>query len=128
MSGRWPVFVHGTTLSDQPDAVLLPGARRTAAVEGQLWAMPSGRSALVLEPGRKVEGELVDPVPDRVLGMLDLMEGVGEGQTRRELVDVVVGLRRERAWTWVTEAARARVGRRVPDGRWRPVRRRGDQG
>lgn len=126
MSERWPVFAHGTTLAGQPDGALLPGPRRAASVQGQLWAMPSGRSALVVDGSGAVRGELVGPVPDRVLGLLDLVEGVAEGHTRRELVDVLVGLRRERAWVWVTEPARARMGRRLPDGRWRATRRRED--
>lgn len=131
MDERLPLFVYGTLLPTEPQGALLgPLSRRPAAVRGALYAMPAGYPALVLagEPGHEhvdfVYGEIVDPPDDRLLDLLDRYEGVDEGLYDRVTCEVRVGLRSERAWVYVMDAARARTGRRVARGRWRTVQRR----
>jgi gamma-glutamylcyclotransferase (GGCT)/AIG2-like uncharacterized protein YtfP len=93
-------------------------------VRGALWRLPAGYPALCLEGDDLVHGELVDAPDPRRLALLDRYEGVDEGLYRRARVEVVVGLRPMSAWAWVMEDPRARGGRRLPDGRWRSLRRR----
>jgi gamma-glutamylcyclotransferase (GGCT)/AIG2-like uncharacterized protein YtfP len=121
-----PLFVFGRFADGDADAVLLGPVRRTSArARGQLWVLRSGYPALVVGPSGDVWGELCEPpLPERILALLDDYEGVGQGLCAREPVEVRIGLRTHLAWTWVTEAARARAGRLVPTGRWRGVVRR----
>lgn len=106
-------------------AELLRGLeRRAATVRGTLYDLPAGYPALVLTGAGRVHGELVDPPDARLLGVLDVYEGVSEGLYDRIAVDVKVGLRTMRAWTYALDGHRARSGRLIPDGRWRAPRHR----
>jgi gamma-glutamylcyclotransferase (GGCT)/AIG2-like uncharacterized protein YtfP len=120
-----PLFVYGTLSSSGAEGALLSHLPRTPArVRGELWALPAGYPALVLsDTASFVHGELVAPPDERTLDLLDLYEGVAEGLYRRRVIDVVVGLKREPAWSYVMDAARARTGTRLPEGRWHGVRR-----
>jgi gamma-glutamylcyclotransferase (GGCT)/AIG2-like uncharacterized protein YtfP len=120
-----PLFVFGALATGGERAALLGSRRRrSASVAGQLWVLPGGGPVLLAASGERVDGELVEGVDPRLLGLLDHLEGTPEGLVRRELVEVRVGLRAERAWTWLTDAARARTGRRWGGGRWRATTRR----
>jgi len=112
--------VYGTLTSSGPQGALLSHLRREPArIRGELWALPAGYPALVLRSTSSfVHGELVAPPGDRILDLLDLYEGVAEGLYVRQVVDVLVGLKAEPAWAYVMDAARARTGVRLPDGRW----------
>jgi gamma-glutamylcyclotransferase (GGCT)/AIG2-like uncharacterized protein YtfP len=124
---RLRLFVYGTLMSGAERAALLQGlGRRPATVRGTLYDLPAGYPALVLVGSGRVHGELVDAPDVRLLGVLDTYEGVADGLYDRVAVDVTVGLRTERAWTYVLDVARARNGRIVAGGRWRAPRRRED--
>jgi gamma-glutamylcyclotransferase (GGCT)/AIG2-like uncharacterized protein YtfP len=119
------LFVYGTLMGGAPQGSLLAGKTRTrASVRGTLYALPAGYPALVLVGDGEVHGELVDEVDERVLSLIDQYEGVDEGLYERVEVDVDVGLRRHRAYTYVMRAPERRGGRVVADGRWRWVVRR----
>ena len=123
MSGRLPLFVYGTLQAGGPQGALLAGLdRRPAWIRGLLYGLPAGYPAVVLGGDGRVHGELVDPPDDRLLGLLDRYEGVDEGLYARVRCDVQLGLRVEPAWVYAMEAARARTGRLVPDGRWHRTR------
>ncbi|MEZ4238513.1 MAG: gamma-glutamylcyclotransferase family protein [Myxococcota bacterium] len=125
MTDALPLFVYGTLMAGQAQAGLLGAlGRRAAQVRGALYRLPAGYPALVADDAGWVHGELVDPPSAPVLALLDTYEGVDEGLYRRIVCDVRVGLRTQPAWAYVMDAAQARRGRRVEDGRWRPVRRR----
>lgn len=117
------VFVYGTLASGGAQAALLgPGRRVPARVRGALYELPAGYPALVLAGDALVHGELVEVEDPRRLALADRYEGVDEGLYQRVRVDVWVGLRAEPAWAWVMAPERAREGRLLPSGRWRPVR------
>jgi gamma-glutamylcyclotransferase (GGCT)/AIG2-like uncharacterized protein YtfP len=124
------LFVYGTLKADQAQSALLGDLpRQLASVAGTLYDLPAGYPALVLHPGgngerRWVWGELVGPVDQRLLELIDLYEGVSQGLYRRVTADVRVGLRTVGAWTYVMDPGLARQGRVVATGRWRPIRRR----
>jgi gamma-glutamylcyclotransferase (GGCT)/AIG2-like uncharacterized protein YtfP len=120
-----PLFVYGTLMSGHDRAALLGALRRRpASVRGQLYQLAAGYPALVQNEDGWVHGELVDPPPPRVLGLLDAYEGVDEGLYQRVQCEVRIGLRAERGWAYVMAAARAHRGRLVRGGRWQPLRRR----
>jgi len=119
------LFVYGTLQSGQPQGALLAACSRVpASTRGQLYALPAGYPALVPGGTDQVFGQLVEPVDERLLGVLDHYEGVAEGLYRRVEVEVDVGLRRQVAWTYVMDHPESRGGLRLPDGRWRGVVRR----
>ena len=120
-----PLFVYGTLMSGEAQAGLLGDASRAQAhTRGTLWDLPAGYPALSHGDDR-VEGELVVlPIPG-MLAVLDRYEGVDDGLYERVLIDVMVELRRHRAWAYVMTDPRLSGGRRVPGGgRWSPTRRR----
>lgn len=117
-----PLFVFGPLRTGGGREQLLGDRRRrVGTVSGELWVLPGGAPVLVPGGGDRVVGELVDGVDLRLLGVLDHLEGVDDGVVRREVVDVRVGLRTERAWSWVATPARARAGRRWSGSRWVPT-------
>lgn len=119
------LFVYGTLRSGERQAGLLGDRRRRPArVRGRLYRLDAGYPALVAADGGWVEGELIDDVDDRLLGLLDHYEGVAEGLFRRERVTVTLGLRTERAWTYVMSHPERRGGVLIPSGRWHNLRRR----
>lgn len=119
------LFVYGTLLGGAPQGALLAGRTRTrATVRGTLYALPAGYPALVLQGQGVVHGEVVDGLDARLMALIDRYEGVDEGLYERVEVDVDVGLRRERAFTYVMAHPERRGGRRVPEGRWAWVVRR----
>jgi gamma-glutamylcyclotransferase (GGCT)/AIG2-like uncharacterized protein YtfP len=119
------LFVYGTLLSTFAPSPWLAGHHRVAAyIRGSLYHLPAGYPALALSGQQQVFGELVDPVDQRVLLLLDQYEGVSEGLFERRLVDVTVGLRTMAAWAYVMDNPKHRGGRPVPSGRWRPMGRR----
>lgn len=119
------LFVYGTLMTGQAQEGLLAGCpRRPASVRGTLWDLPAGYPAL--GPGDDVvHGEVISEIDVRRLGVLDTYEGVDQGLYRRVEIEVQVGLRREAAWVYLMDDPRLRGGRKVPDGRWQPTRRRG---
>jgi len=120
------VFVYGTLRAGgSHGAVLDPYKRSEARVRGHLFDLPEGYPAMVVLDGEEwVHGELVEAVPDRVMGLLDHYEGVEEGLYRRVTVEAWLGLRPVPAWAWVMDRPELRGGVRVPSGRWRPSKRR----
>ena len=119
------LFVYGTLCSGEEQAQLLGDApRRKATVKGELYALPAGYPALVLGGSEPVHGELVELRDPRILSLLDAYEGVHEGLYARVTCDVRVGLRIERAWVYTMDAARARTGRKIADGKFRSTSRR----
>jgi len=125
VSGVDRLFVYGTLRGGQPQGALLAGRTRTeASTRGTLWAMPAGYPALQLVGDGRVHGELVQPVDERILAVIDHFEGVDEGLYRRVKVDVDVGLRRFAAWAYVMDHPARRGARRLTDGRWRGIVRR----
>jgi gamma-glutamylcyclotransferase (GGCT)/AIG2-like uncharacterized protein YtfP len=120
-----PLFVYGTLLSGEARAGMLGELRRQPAhIRGQLYHLPAGYPAVVLGGDSRVHGQIVDAPGDRLLAMLDVYEGVADGLYRREIVGATLGLRTERAWVYVTDAARVTQGRHLTQGRWRSVGRR----
>lgn len=120
-----PLFVYGTLKSDGGRQVLLAGRRRGLGwIRGRLYDLPAGYPAVDPCQDGRVHGEWLDPVPRRVLALLDAYEGVGEGLFRRELVEVHTDRSTFRAWAWVMDAPEERGGRYLPKGRWRAIRRR----
>lgn len=118
------LFVYGTLMRGAAQAGLLGRSKRSpATTRGSLWDLPAGYPALSAGTDL-VHGELVELDDARVLHVLDTYEGVPEGLYTRTEVDVLVGLRSERAWTYMMSDPRARGGRRLPDGRWTPIRSR----
>jgi gamma-glutamylcyclotransferase (GGCT)/AIG2-like uncharacterized protein YtfP len=121
LSPDLPLFVYGTLAAAGAEGPLLAHLDRVPAhTRGELWALPAGYPALVLKPGTTslVYGELVDPPDPRLLTLLDQYEGVAEGLYRRVVLETVSQGRAGPAWAWVMDAARARTGVRLPDGRW----------
>ena len=121
MNAELPLFVYGTLAAAGSEGPLLAHLDRVPAhTRGELWALPAGYPALVWKPGTTsvVYGELVDPPDPRLLALLDRYEGVDEGLYRRVVVEAVSAGGVGPAWAWVMEAARARTGVRLPDGRW----------
>ncbi len=144
VSTELPLFVYGTLTRDGPMAHLLGTCRRgPATVRGRLWHLRAGYPALTLDGDDLVHGEWVEGVAPAVLAVLDTYEGVSEGLFRRAVVmatPVVAPARAPRgvaihqpavapapafrAWAWVMDDLRHRGARRVPSGRWRPIRAR----
>jgi gamma-glutamylcyclotransferase (GGCT)/AIG2-like uncharacterized protein YtfP len=120
------VFVYGTLRAGASHGGMLDAFKRhDARVRGRLYDLPEGYPAIVpVEADEWVYGELVDGVPDRVLGLLDHYEGVEEGLYQRVVVEAWLGLRPVPAWAWVMDQPERRGGVRVPSGRWRPSRKR----
>lgn len=119
------LFVYGTLMRGAPQGGLLAHLPRSdARTAGQLYRMPAGYPALARGPGQ-VFGELIRDVDPRMFEVLDRYEGVAEGLYTREEVDVLVGLLRCRAITYVGVQPAKRGGTLVPDGRWRGAVRRG---
>jgi gamma-glutamylcyclotransferase (GGCT)/AIG2-like uncharacterized protein YtfP len=119
-----PLFVYGTLLSNGAQAALLPGRRRPGWVHGTLYGMPAGYPALVPGGSDPVYGEWLDPVPPRVLSMLDAYEGVDQGLYQRVEIDVHTTRVRFRAWAWAMEQPAKAGGVRIRSGRWRSLIRR----
>lgn len=120
-----PLFVYGTLMTGETRAGLLGDLRRVPATcTGVLYDMPGGYPALDMTRDGRVHGELVDPPPAAMWGVLDLYEGVPEGLYRRVKVDVRIGMRRLLAWAYVMDDPERRGGRRIPGGRWKRYRRR----
>lgn len=125
MSSPTSIFVYGTLMTDGRQAKLLGNRPRQAATaHGALYDLPAGYPALVPGDTGVVHGELVRFINKRVLHMLDLYEGVPQGLYQRVILDVRCHTEHCRAWTWVMRDADIRDGRRIPNGRWRPLRRR----
>ena len=119
------LFVYGTLLSRFDRSPWLTGHQRVnACTRGSLFRLPAGYPALSLSGEQQVFGELVDPVEQRVLALLDQCEGVAEGLFDRRLINVTVGLRTMAAWAYVMDKPNLRGGRPIPTGRWRPMGRR----
>lgn len=119
-----PLFVYGTLMRDGDRADLLRGCRRRPArVRGALWSLPAGYPALVAGEG-EVYGELVEPVSEGLLALLDTYEGVSEGLFRRDLVEVRVDTERVQAWCYRMVDPRRHGGHVIESGRWRPTRHR----
>ncbi len=113
------LFVYGTLMHGGERAGLLGAAlRQRATLQGRLYHLPAGYPALELGTAGTVHGELVDAPSDRVLALLDHIEGVADGLFVRSEVDVTLGLRRVRAWVFAMDAPRLRGGRLIPNGRW----------
>ncbi len=126
MAVEQPLFIYGTLLSAYDAGGFLTGIPRVEAkTRGELFDLPSGYPALRPIGTEWVYGELTQrPIDLRLLGILDVYEGVPEGLFRRVVVDAHVGLRSFAAWAFVMDDPAARGGRPLPNGRWRPVRRR----
>ena len=125
MSGALPLFVYGTLLAGEAREGMLRGlGRRQGHSRGTLYHLPAGYPAVVLGGEERVYGELVDAPNERLLSMLDMVEGVSDGLFRREEVSVTMGLQSQRAWVYVTDASAVTAGRPLPRGRWRSVGRR----
>jgi gamma-glutamylcyclotransferase (GGCT)/AIG2-like uncharacterized protein YtfP len=120
-----PLFVYGTLLAAGPRGAMLGDlARAPATTNGTLYRMPAGYPALVPYGDGTVRGELVAAPSDAVLGLVDLYEGVDTGGYRRVQIEVVQGLRKLLAWTYVMDQPERRGGRLIPSGVWRPRRAR----
>lgn len=98
--------------------------RAAAKTRGKLWRLPQGYPALELGGDDWVYGELVQPVSDSLLALVDKYEGVDEGLYQRLDVDVVVGLRVVSAWTYAMVTPKTRGGILIPSGRYTSVTRR----
>lgn len=119
-----PLFVYGTLATEGAQAHLLGGRqRRPGVVRGTLYELPAGYPALALRGDTEVQGEWLDPLPDALIGLLDVYEGVPEGLYRRIVVQVETPRIRFDAWAWVMDHPEDRGGRLLRSGRWRPVRR-----
>jgi gamma-glutamylcyclotransferase (GGCT)/AIG2-like uncharacterized protein YtfP len=124
VSGDLPLFVYGTLRTGGPRAALLGDSpRRPATTRGALYDLPAGYPALT-GGDDLVYGEIVGPLDDRRLALVDRYEGVDEGLYRREVWDVAVDATQVRAWVYVMDDPLAHGGVRVPSGRWTPRRRR----
>lgn len=116
-----PLFVYGTLLSTGRRAGLVgPRRRGPGWITGTLWHLPAGYPAVTLGGDGKVHGEWIDPVPLRVLAVLDRYEGVDEGLYRRVVVPVQTDTARFDAWAWVMDDPTEHRGVVVPAGRWSP--------
>lgn len=116
--------MYGTFLHGRSQAALLGGLeQRPARVRASLYRMPSGTPALKLEGAGIVHGALVQP-SERLLDVLDLYEGVGQGLFERVPVEVLLGLRTVAAQCYAMEDPAGRGGRRLDRGRWASVVRR----
>jgi gamma-glutamylcyclotransferase (GGCT)/AIG2-like uncharacterized protein YtfP len=121
MSPSQAVFVYGTLMARGAMGHLLGDRpRRPGTTRGELWSLPAGYPALVLRGDGVVHGEWVDPVPDTLLGLLDVYEGTESGLYRRVTVQVTTAHARFPAWAWVMDHPETRGGRRLPGGRWAP--------
>ena len=113
------LFVYGTLLQDEANGGLVKHLRFIPGkVRGALFQMPAGYPALTLGGTDWVHGQyLFEPEP-RLLQILDVYEGVHERLYSRVYVDVVVGLVRHRAWTYVMKNPKKKGGTRIKGGRW----------
>lgn len=119
------LFVYGTLADGSSHAHLLGDRRRGPAwMQGALYHLPAGYPAVVPSGEGTVHGQWVDPVPDRVLRLLDRYEGVDEGLYRREIVTIHTAGSTLKAWAWVMDDPSLHGGILVPSGRWRAVHRR----
>lgn len=117
-----PLFVYGTLMSGRSAAGLTGDRRRGEGwVNGRLYHLPAGYPGLLPGGDTKVYGEWVEPLPLRVMDLLDHYEGVGSGLFERVALQVCTGRERFDAWAYVMVAAPDRGGRLLPSGRWRPV-------
>lgn len=119
-----PLFVYGALLSTEHRAGFLKGCSRSrATTEGLLWRLPAGYPALQPTTNRTeiVHGELVEPIHDGLLTMLDLYEGAETGPFRRVLVPVSIPGRKDLplAWTYAIARPERHGGVLIPNGRWR---------
>lgn len=118
------LFVYGTLRSDAPRAGLLGNCpRERATVRGTLYALPAGYPAISLDGDTAVRGELVRDVPDALLRVLDLYEGVEDGLYRRVEVTALAGMHRVQCLAYVMDRPRDHGGRMLKSGFW-PVRDR----
>ena len=120
-----PLFVYGTLLQGQGAHGLLEGLPQyPAQTTGTLYHLPTGYPALTTEGTGTVHGAWLDPVPPRLLELLDHYEGVHEGLYRRIPIRVQGGSLSFEAWAWIMDQPEKRGGKVVRSGRWRRTRRR----
>jgi len=118
------LFVYGPMLRDGSQAAMLGDRRRRPArTRGKLYDLPAGYPVLTGGSG-EVFGELIEPVDERLLRLLDLYQGVSEGRMVREARRVHVDTTYVQAWMYLMDNPRQHGGRPVPSGRWRGARRR----
>ena len=114
------LFVYGTLLPDEANGGLVKHLKSIPAkVRGDLYQMPAGYPALHLDGTDWVHGEYLFEPESRLLQILDVYEGVHEGLYSRVHVDVIVGLVRHKAWTYVMKNPKKKGGHRIKGGRWR---------
>lgn len=114
------LFVYGTLLQEEANSGLVKHLDSIPAkVRGALYQMPAGYPALVLGGQDWVFGEYLSKPEDRLLDILDVYEGVHENLYQRVEVDVVVGLVRHHAWTYVMKHPKRKGGKHLKGGRWR---------
>ncbi|TVQ91388.1 MAG: gamma-glutamylcyclotransferase [Deltaproteobacteria bacterium] len=114
------LFVYGTLVEgERRSSMLGDPPRRPAKVFGRLYHLPAGYPAVSLGGEEPVYGELLPPVPEPLLRLLDHYEGVADGLYRRVQVRAITGLEQHLAWIYVMDDPMARGGRRIPSGRWR---------
>ena len=114
------LFVYGTLLKDEANSGLVRHlSSLPAKVHGALYQMPAGYPAMVLGGQQWVHGEYLAEPDSRLLDILDVYEGVHENLYQRVPVDVVVGLVRHHAWTYIMKNPKRKGGKPIRGGRWR---------
>jgi len=118
------LFVYGAMLRDGAQAAMLGDRRRRPArARGTLYDLPAGYPALTRGDG-EVFGELIEPVDESLLRLIDHYEGVHEGRMVRAIRRVHVDTTHVQAWMYLMDNPRQYGGRPIASGRWRGARRR----
>jgi gamma-glutamylcyclotransferase (GGCT)/AIG2-like uncharacterized protein YtfP len=91
----------------------------TGKVRGSLYQLPAGTPALQAGGEGWVYGELLSPIDDRLLKILDLQHGVEDRLFQRQTIEVLVGLVRHLAWAYTMKYPDRRGGKHLSGGRWR---------
>lgn len=119
METKLPLFVYGTLRENAPNYGLVQHLTRVnAKTRGTLYHLPAGYPALQLQGDRWVYGDLLGTPGEKLLRILDVYEGTHENLYQRVKVEVLVGLMRHQAWTYVMARPDRRKGVIIPSGRW----------